>query len=124
MVERSRGKVRADVVHEKLIALGYRKNYAGTSPLTVASGKKRAMLARHVRSRRLYYAIDHWALCALTTSPGARALYDQHRAAGDPHHQALRALGNRLVGILPGCLRHHALHDEHTAWAHRVPAAA
>ena len=77
-----------------------RRNYAGTSPLTVASGKKRAVLARHVRNRRLYDAIDHWALCALTSSPGARAYYDHHRAAGDVHHQALRALGNRLVGIL------------------------
>ena len=68
-----------------------RRNAAGTSPLTVASGKKRAVLARHVRNRRLYDAIDQWALCALTTSPGARAFYDHHRAAGDLHHQALRA---------------------------------
>ena len=96
-----------------------RKNYAGTSPLTVASGKKRAVLARHVRNRRLYDAIDHWALCTLTSSPGARAYYDHHRAAGDVHHQALRALGNRLVGILHGCLRHHTTYSEHTAWAHR-----
>ncbi|MDZ7883974.1 MAG: IS110 family transposase [Mycobacterium sp.] len=96
-----------------------RKNYAGTSPLTVASGKKRAVLARHVRNRRLYDAIAQWAFCALTTSPGARAFYDQHRAAGDMHHQALRALGNRLVGILHGCLRHHTAYDEHKAWAHR-----
>jgi transposase len=101
-----------------------RKNYAGTSPLTVASGKKRAVLARHVRNRRLYDAIDHWALCALNNSPGARAFYDQHRAAGDVHHQALRTLGNRLVGILHGCLRHHSLYNEHTAWAHHMPAAA
>src|SRR6476646_9404031 len=92
-----------------------RRNYAGTSPLTVASGKKRAVLARHVRNRRLYDAIDHWALCALTTSPGARAYYDQHRAAGDLHHQALRALGNRLVGILHGCHRHHTASSEDTA---------
>ncbi len=35
-----------------------RKNYAATSPLTVASGKKRAVVARHVRNRRLYDAID------------------------------------------------------------------
>ena len=96
-----------------------RKNYAGTSPLTVASGKKRAVLARHVRNRRLYDAIDHWALCALSASPGARAYYDQHRAAGDVHHQALRALANRLVGILHGCLRHHTIYSEDTAWAHR-----
>jgi transposase len=101
-----------------------RKNYAGTSPLTVASGKKRAVLARHVRNRRLYDAIDQWALCAISTSPGARAFYDQRRAADDTHHQALRTLGNRLVGILHGCLRHHRPYDEHTAWAHRTPAAA
>ena len=100
-----------------------RKNYAGTSPLTIASGKKRAVLARHVRNRRLYDAIDQWAFCALNSSPGARAFYDQHRAAGDLHHQALRALGNRLVGILHGCLRHHTAYDEHKAWAHRQPGA-
>jgi hypothetical protein len=98
-----------------------RKNYAGTSPLTVASGKKRAVLARHVRNRRLYDAIDQWAFCAISNSPGCRTFYDQHRAAGDLHHQALRALGNRLVGILHGCLQHRAHYDEHTAWAHRQP---
>ena len=98
-----------------------RKNYAGTSPLTVASGKKRAVLARHVRNRRLYDAIDQWAFCAISNSPGCRAFYDQHRAAGDLHHQALRALGNRLVGILHGCLQHRTLYNEHTAWAHRQP---
>jgi hypothetical protein len=100
-----------------------RKNYAGTSPLTIASGRKRAVLARHVRNRRLYDALDQWAFCALSTSPGARTFYDQRRAAGDLHHQALRALGNRLVGILHGCLHHHTAYDEHQAWAHRQPAA-
>jgi transposase len=96
-----------------------RKNYAGTSPLTIASGKKRAVLARHIRNRRLYDAIDQWAFCALNASSGARTFYDQHRAAGDTHHQALRALGNRLVGILHGCLRHHTNYNEDIAWAHR-----
>lgn len=96
-----------------------RKNYAGTSPLTVASGRKRAVLARHVRNRRLYDAIDAWSFAAINTSPGCRAFYDQRRAAGDLHHQALRALGNRLVGILHGCLRHHTHYNEHTAWDHR-----
>jgi hypothetical protein len=96
-----------------------RKNYAGTSPLTIASGKKRAVLARHIRNRRLYDAIDQWAFCALSCSPGARAFYDHRRAAGDLHHQALRALGNRLVGILHGCLRHRTYYNENKAWAHR-----
>ncbi|MFI6173707.1 IS110 family transposase, partial [Nocardia sp. NPDC051052] len=34
-------------------------------------------------------------------------------------HQALRALGNRLVGILHGCLHHHTHYNEQTAWTHR-----
>ncbi|HTQ20764.1 MAG TPA: IS110 family transposase, partial [Mycobacterium sp.] len=89
------------------------------SPLTIASGKKRAVLARYVRNHRLYDAVDQWAFCALQTRPGARTFYDQRRAAGDLHHQALRALGNRLVGILHGCLRHRTHYDEHKAWAHR-----
>jgi hypothetical protein len=101
-----------------------RKNYAGTSPLTVASGRKHVVLARHVRNRRLYDAVDRWAFATLKCSPGARAYYDQHRAAGDTHHQALRALANRLVGILHGCLRHHTHYHEDTAWPHRTAVAA
>ncbi len=101
-----------------------RKNYAGTSPITVASGQKRAVLARHIRNRRLYDAIDQWAFCSLQQSPGCRAFYDHRREAGDLHHQTLRTLGNRLVGILHGCLKHQTPYDEHTAWAHRQPSAA
>ena len=98
-----------------------RKNYAGTSPITRASGKHHVVLARYARNRRLADACYLWAFAALTASPGARAFYDQRRAAGDTHNRALRALANRLVGILHGCLRHHTLYDEHTAWAHRTP---
>ena len=97
-----------------------RRNYAGTSPITVASGRKHAVLARQVRNRRLYDALDQWAFCSLKNSPGARAFYDKRRAAGDLHHQALRALANRLVGILHGCLKHQTPYNEHTAWAHRT----
>ena len=99
-----------------------RRNYAGTSPITIASGRKHAVVARHIRNRRLYDAVDQWAFCSLTRSPGARAFYDQRRAAGDRHHQALRTLANRLVGILHGCLKHRTRYDENTAWAHRQPA--
>ena len=109
---------------ERYASAKSRRNYAGTSPLTVASGKKRAVLARHVRNRRLYDAVDQWAFCSLSTSPGCRTYYDERRAAGDLHHQALRALGNRLVGILHGCLRTATLYDEDTAWAHRHKEAA
>jgi hypothetical protein len=101
-----------------------RKNYAGTSPITRASGKHRVVLARYARNRRLADACYLWAFATLTHSPGARAFYDQRRAAGDTHNRALRALANRLVGILHGCLRHQARYDEHTAWGHRTQLAA
>ena len=101
-----------------------RKNYAGTSPITRASGTRKVVLARHVRNRRLADALYWWAFTSLTRSPGARALYDRHRAAGDTHHQALRALANRLVGILHGCLQHHTPYDEHTAWTQPIELAA
>ena len=101
-----------------------RKNYAGTSPITRASGTKRVVLARYARNHRLADAIYLWAFAALTASPGARALYDTRRAAGDTHHAALRALGNRLVGILHGCLEHHTAYDETVAWGHRTTTLA
>jgi transposase len=93
-----------------------RKNYAGTSPITRASGKSRVVLARYARNRRLADALYQWAFSSLTTSPGARAYYDAQRSRGATHHQALRALGNRLVGLLHGCLRHRSTYDEHKAW--------
>lgn len=93
-----------------------RKNYSGMSPITRASGTKRVVLARYARNKRLADALYLQAFAALSTSPGARAYYDRHRAAGATHHQALRTLANRLVGILHGCLAHGTLYDEATAW--------
>ncbi len=93
-----------------------RKNYAGTSPITRASGKSHVVLTRVATNKRLRDALHLQAFSALSTSPGARAYYDAHRAKGTTHHQALRALSNRLVGILHGCLRHATTYDEATAW--------
>jgi transposase len=101
-----------------------RKNYAGTSPLTVASGTRRVVRARHVKNRRLADALHWWAFNAITRSPGARVLYDQRRASGDTHSGALRVVANRLVGILHGILTTRTPYDEHTAWGHRSQLAA
>jgi Transposase/Transposase IS116/IS110/IS902 family len=101
-----------------------RKNYAGTSPITKASGHSRVVLARFARNRRLSNACDQWAFCALTPSPGARRYYDELRARGKTHRQALRQLANRLVGILHGCLAEGTLYDESTAWRAAEQSAA
>ncbi|MEX5713887.1 IS110 family transposase [Parafrankia sp. FMc6] len=97
-----------------------RKNYAGTSPITRASGKKTVVMARYARNDRLADALHQQAFCALNASPGARAYYDQVRARGTGHHAALRQLGNRLVGILHGCLKTHTTYKEATAWPQSV----
>jgi transposase len=93
-----------------------RRNYAGTSPITRQSGKKKVVSARHVHNDRLIDALGLQAFAALRNSPGARAYYDQLRARGASHRAALRQLGNRLVGILHGCLKTGTLYDEAKAW--------
>ncbi len=98
-----------------------RKNYAGTAPITKASGTRRLVLARVATNKRLRDALHLQAFTAISVSPGARAYYDARRAAGATHHQALRAVSNRLVGILHGCLRHGTKYDEVTAWPAQQP---
>jgi transposase len=93
-----------------------RKNYAGTSPITRASGKKKTVTARHVHNDRLIDALMSQAFSALQASPGARAYYDCQRARGSNYNAALRQLANRLVGILHGCLKTRTLYNEATAW--------
>lgn len=102
-----------------------RKNYAGTSPLTIQSGKKKTVHARYIRNGHLIDALHAQALSALTASPGARAFYDEHRARGVGHDDAMRRVAGRLTGILHGCVKTGTEYDETTAWAHRrEPAQA
>ena len=49
-------------------------------------------------------------------------MLDGHKARGLDHDAAIRALANRLVGILDGCLRQRSLYDETIAWGHRQAA--
>ena len=101
-----------------------RKNYAATSPITRASGKKRVVAARFVHNDRLIDALMTQAFASLRVSPGARACYDHQRARGSEHNAALRQLANRLVGILHGCLKTSSLYNEATAWSHHLTQAA
>jgi len=104
---------------ERYVDAKARKNYAATSPVTIASGKHRSVHARWIRNNRLHDAGMQWARLAATNSPGARVFYDEQRAKGASYHTAIRALANRLIGCLHGCLRSGTLYNEETAWAHR-----
>ncbi|MFV2087109.1 IS110 family transposase, partial [Micromonospora sp. LOL_021] len=110
--------------HDRYTSAKARKNYAATSPITRASGKKRTVAARFVHNDRLIDALMAQAFSALHTSPGARAYYDRQRARGAGYNAALRQLANRLVGILHGCLKAGAVYDETTAWSHHLTEAA
>jgi transposase len=101
-----------------------RKNYAGTSPITRASGRKRVVQARYARNTHLADAIQRWAFSSMRGSPGAHAYYRSLRGRNIGHQAALRQLGNRWVGILHGCLKTGQFYDETTAWAHHLHAAA
>lgn len=101
-----------------------RKAYAGTAPITRASGSRRVVLARFARNTHLADACQLWAFSALTRSPGARRYYDALRARGKTHQQALRQVANRLVGVLHTCLQRHELYREELAWPIATEVAA
>jgi transposase len=110
--------------HDRYVSAKARKNYAGTSPITRASGKKRTVAARFVHNDRLIDALMAQAFSSLKASAGARAYYDRQRARGATYNAALRQLANRLVGILHGCLKTGTPYDEATAWSHHLAEAA
>ena len=83
------------------------RSFAGTAPITRASGRSRVVSARRICNRRLGDAC-HWrAYATLTRSPGAH--YDRRKAAGDTRNAALRNLANKLLSKLWHCLQTNAL---------------
>ncbi len=70
------------------------KAFAGSAPITRASGKKTVVTHRHIKNRRLAAVGSIWALASLRASPGARRHFDARRAKGDWNRQAQRHLFN------------------------------
>jgi len=100
-----------------------RKNYAGTSPLTIASGKKRAALARHVRNRRLYDAIDQWAFCSLSASPAVECSMTNAEAQGTSTTKHYAPSATDSSASFTAASTAAPRYDEHTAWEHRHTGA-
>ncbi|WP_457784606.1 IS110 family RNA-guided transposase [Streptomyces microflavus] len=92
------------------------KAYAGSAPITRASGKKRFVGRRFIKNDRLINAGFLWAFSALRASPGADAHYRRRRERGDWHAQAQRNLFNRMIGQLYHCLQNGQLFDEQHAF--------
>ncbi|MEV7982132.1 IS110 family transposase [Streptomyces sp. NPDC086519] len=92
------------------------KAYAGSSPITRASGKKSSVTRRWVKNDRLNHAGYLWAFSSLRTSTGANAHYRRRREHGDWHAAAQRNLFNRMIGQLYHCLQRRELFDEQAAF--------
>ncbi|MBB5109880.1 transposase [Streptomyces spectabilis] len=100
------------------------KAYAGSAPITRASGKKHHVGRRMVKNDRLNHAGYLWAFSAITASPGAKIHYGRRREKGDWHAQAQRHLFNRMIGQLHHCIHAGELFDEHLAFPSLLAAAA
>lgn len=98
------------------------KAYAGSSPVTIASGKTHRVRHRNVKNRRLNAVGYSWAMAALHT-PGPRAHDDRRRATGDRHTAALRNTYNRLLGCLYHCLRAGVAYDDGEAFSGLISGA-
>jgi type II secretory pathway component PulJ len=98
------------------------KAYAGSAPVTRASGRSLSITHRRVKNNRLAAAGFIWAFVAAAHSPGASALYYRRREHGDRHATALRNVFNRLIGCLHHCLQTGQEYNETKAFP--TPAAA
>jgi transposase len=100
------------------------KAFAGSAPVTRASGRSTVVTRRRVKNDRLSAVGFTWAFASLRPSPGARARYDRRREAGDGHAAALRNLFNRFLGCLYHCLQTGTAYDEASAFRKPEPASA
>lgn len=98
------------------------KAYAGSAPITIASGKSEIVRHRKVKNQRLAAAGYVWIFGTLR-NPVIKAHYDRRRAVGDRHAAAMRNLFNRFLGCLYHCLQTGQTFDAGKAFPNQVPDA-
>jgi hypothetical protein len=92
------------------------KAFAGTAPITRASGMKTIVTRRVVRNKRLGQAAYLWALPMIAHSPAAHAHFTARRQRGDSYSAAARNLTNRGIGMLHHCLQTRQHYNESRAF--------
>jgi len=100
------------------------KAYAGSAPVTRASGRSISITHRHIKNNRLAGVGWMWAYSAASTYEPARRHYRQRRDSGDRHPAATRHLFNKLLGQLHHCLQDTQTFDEVKAFPPLYDAAA
>jgi len=80
------------------------KAYAGSAPVTRASGRSISVMHRHIKNNRLANVGWMWAFSAASNCEPARQHYQHRREHGDRHAAAKSHLFNKLLGQLHHCL--------------------
>lgn len=94
--------------------------FAGSAPVTRASGKSRIVVRRRTKNNRLAAVGYSWAFSASARPSAAREHYLRRRDRGDKHPAALRHLFNRMLGQLHHCLQTGQTYDPIKAFPHQV----
>jgi transposase len=89
-----------------------RQNLSGIAPVTKRSGRSTVVQRRYACSRFLRQTFHEFAGHSLPQSPWAMAFYQLHRAQGQRHHTAVRALAFKWIRILFRCWQDRVPYDE------------
>lgn len=98
--------------------------FAGSAPVTRASGKSRTVTRRRTKNNRLAAIGYCWAFSAAARPSPPREHYLRRRERGDRHPAALRHLFNRMLGQLHHCLQTGQTYDPIKAFPHATPTDA
>jgi transposase len=100
------------------------KAYAGSAPITRASGRSISITHRHIKNNRLANVGWMWAFTAASNCELARQHYRRRRDVDDRHAAATRHLFNKLLGQLYHCLQNGQTFDQAKAFSVTINAAA
>jgi transposase len=98
--------------------------FAGSAPVTRASGKSRTVTRRRTKNNRLAAIGYCWAFTAAARPSPTREHYLRRRGRGDGHQAALRHLFNRMLGQLHHCLATGQTYDPAKAFPHATTTPA
>lgn len=98
--------------------------FAGSAPVTRASGKSRTVTRRRTKNNRLAAIGYSWAFTAAARPSPTREHYLHRRQHSDGHPAALRHLFNRMLGQLHNCLHTRQRYDPIKAFPHAEPRHA
>jgi transposase len=85
---------------------------AGTSPVTVQSGKKRRVQFRQACDKDFRYFASQFARCSIRESPWAAAYFQEVRPRCEKASQAYRCLANRWIAITWRLWTDRVVYDE------------